>query len=180
MIFEFPVFFHEDNFCQIELLPIQNILIKRNEVDLAQEHSHKNYTSDGFIKISNRSQVKYSLTELRINCDNLKIILKDEAIFYFDKVYTGYSTQRTFKENIHGFGFENYILYYEFENNMATKFWIDYNLLSDTLNCYPEKLQNALFKLGSLYDLILVDWNELITVILRNKLALLKYVKETL
>ncbi len=107
-------------------------------------------------------------------------ILKEDSLFYFDKVYTGYSTQRLFKSNIHGFGFENYILYYEINNSIITKSWIDYILLSDTLNGYPEKLQNALFKLGTTYDLILIDWNELVTVVLKNKTSLINYVKEVL
>ncbi|HEY4195669.1 MAG TPA: hypothetical protein VGM63_09035, partial [Mucilaginibacter sp.] len=118
MIFQGPVFFHEDNFCQIELLPIQNILIKRNELDSTQEHFDNNHTDEGFIHILSRSQTRYPLSDLKIDCENFKSLLKKDSLFYFDEVYTGYSTQKLFKENIHGFGFENYILYYEFQNNI--------------------------------------------------------------
>lgn len=175
-----PVFFHEDAYCQVELLPINNLLIKRNKTNSDRNHREQNLTDDGFLNISTRSSIKYPLSSINIDYKEFEVILKESSLFFFDKVYTGYSTERILKNSIHGFGFENYILYYEFNNDIITQCWIDYNLFSDTLNCYPERLQNALFKLGTIYDLILIDWNELLTVVLKNEPDLANYIKEAL
>ena len=174
------IFFHEDNYCQIELLPIENPLMKRSEADLTKDYSEKNLTEDGFISVTSISQTTYPINTLNITLKQFQIILNETCLFFYDKVYTGYSTQRIVKKNTHGFGFENYILFYEFDDNVVTKCWIDYNSPSDTLNGYPEKLQAALFKLGEIFDLILIDWNEVVIVRLKNKVELVKYIKEVL
>jgi hypothetical protein len=174
------VFFHEDDYCQIELLPIQNLLAKRNETDFTQDYSEHNLTENGFINITSRNQTIYPLHKLNISHDQFENILREDSLFYFDNVFTGYSTQRLLKKKIYGFGFENYIVYFETKNKIIVKSWIDYNILSDTLNIYPEKLQNSLLKLGELFNLILIDWNEFITIILKNKADLMEYIKEVL
>jgi hypothetical protein len=180
MIIKDSVFFHEDNYCQIELLPIQNLFSKNNEADVTKERSEEALTDDGFITIFSRAETKYPLDKLNINITDFETELKQYALFDIKNVYTGYSSQRLLKNNIHCVGFENYILYHEFNNNIVTKAWLDYNAFSDTLNSYPESLQSALLKLVLTYDLILVDWNELITVILKNESAVTNYIKEIL
>ena len=180
MIIKDSVFFHEDNYCQKELVPVQNLLSKRNEIDVTKEQSEEAFTGDGFITMSTIEETKYPLDKLKISVTDFENILKEHALFYFRQVYTGYSTERILKANIHGFGFENYVLYHEFNNNIVTKAWIDYNVLSDTLNGYPESLQSALPQLGLVYDLVLVDWNELLTIVLRNESALTSYIDEVL
>ncbi|MFI5159482.1 MAG: hypothetical protein ACHQF4_11495 [Sphingobacteriales bacterium] len=180
MSFNKDAFFHEDNYCQIELLPIQNLLVKRNETDFAKDQLDKNFTEHGFVNITSRSQTTHPLTNLDIAVNQFTAILQEDSLFFLDKVYTGYSTHRSLRKNTHGFVFENYILYYEFNDNFITKSWIDYNLFSDTLNCYPKRLQMALFKLGGYFNLILIDWNELITIILKDEAALTDYINEIL
>jgi hypothetical protein len=180
MIITDSVFFHEDNYCQIELLPIQNLLGKRNATDATKEQSEEILTDAGFIAISSRAEPRYPLNKLKISVTDFERVLKGYALFDIKNVYTGYSTQRLFKNNIHAVGFENYVLYHEFDNNIITKVWIDYNVFSDTLNGYPKNLQSVLLQLGFLYDLILVDWNELLTVVLKNKSALTNYIDEVL
>ena len=103
------IFFHEDNYCQIELLPIENPLMKRSEADLTKDYSEKNLTEDGFISVTSISQTTYPINTLNITLKQFQIILNETCLFFYDKVYTGYSTQRIVKKNTHGFGFENYI-----------------------------------------------------------------------
>lgn len=175
-----PVFYHEDNFCQIELVPIQNLLAERHETNYIKQYSEQNFTNDGFINIFSRTQIQYSLANLSINHNVFKSILKNDYLYYFEEVYTGYASLEILKPNVHGLGFENYILYYEFQADIIVKMWLDYNLLSDTLKVYPEKLKLAFYKLGITYNLILLDWNELIAVDLKNETALVNYVREVL
>jgi hypothetical protein len=174
------VFFHEDNYRQTELLPVQNLLTKQPELHSVLHHAEKNFTGDGFLSCSCREETAFPLSELQIDKKEFKALIKTGSLFYFDTVYTGYSTQRILKKDTRGFGFENYILYYEFSNDVIINCWLDYNPISEDLNNYPERLQNVLLKLGSAYGLILIDWNECQTVNLANKHALCDYMKEAL
>lgn len=169
------VYFHEDNYRQIELLPVQNLLNIHKEADLMKEQTEKAFTPDGFVTMSVIEETKYPLNTLKISATDFENFLREYALFYFSNVYTGYSTYRELKTNLQAFGFENYVLYYESSYNILTNAWINYNLLSDTLDVYPENLESALFKLGSTYKLILMDWNELVTVFLKDRPALKNY-----
>ena len=171
------VYFHEDDYLQRDLLPIQNLLSKRNEADVTIEQSEEAFTEDGFTTMSVIQETKYPLDKLNISVADFENILKEHALFYFKRVYTGYSTHRELKPNTLAFGFENYALFYQFNNGIITRAWIVYISFSDTLDGFPVRLQNTLHKLGLVYDLILVDWNELVTVVLRNEPAIMNYIK---
>ncbi|WP_448699867.1 hypothetical protein ACFGVR_22270 [Mucilaginibacter sp. AW1-3] len=174
------VFFHEDNYCQIELLPVQNLLTRQFDTDEVKRYAESNFTGDGFLNCSCRDEVAYPIKNLNIDKKEFKALIKTASLFYFDTVYTGYSSHRIPKKNTRGFGFENYVLYYEFQDDIITNCWLDYNPIADELNTYPERLQNILLQLGSAYGLILIDWNECLTVNLANKHALCDYMKEAL
>ena len=174
------VFFHEDNYCLLELLPVQNLLIKQPGPGEIEQHAEKNFTGNGFLNCACREQANYSLSHLNIDKKEFKAIIGNESLFYFDTVYTGYSTERILKKHARGFGFENYILFYEFIDDLIITCWVDYNPIAETLNSYPEKLQDTLLKLGDTYGLVLIDWNECQTVNLANKHALCNYMKEAL
>lgn len=174
------IFFHEDDYCQIELLPIENILTKRNEIDLSKQHFEYRLNPDGFTQALIRNQISYPIEYLNIKMEEFEKALSDDILFKFKSVYMGYSTQKIIKKNTRGFGFENYILFYEFETEIITKAWIVYKSLSDTLNIYPANLKNALFKLGKKYNLILVDWNVFTTILLNDNIKLSNYVQEVL
>jgi hypothetical protein len=79
------VFFHEDDYCQIELVPVQNLLSKRNEADATKEHSEDALTDDGFITVSIREETKYPLDRLKISVTDFENILKEHALFVIIK-----------------------------------------------------------------------------------------------
>lgn len=180
MITKDSIYFHEDEYCQKEIVPLQNLLSKRNDTDVTREHSEDAFTDNGFTTMSVIEETKYPLGNLKISITEFENILKEHALFYFRQVYTGYSTYQTLKPDTLAFGFENYALFYQFNSGIITKAWIVYSVFSDTLNSYPERLQSTLLKLGLVYDLVLVDWNELLTVILKNKTSVTDYVTDVL
>lgn len=171
-------FFHEDDYCQIEIVPIQNLLSKANEIDSVRKDQA--LTRDGFLDISAINITKYPISNLNIELRQFEAVLKEHSLFFYDKVYTGYSSYRTLKHNTYGLGFENYILYYEISTNIIVKTWIGYRSISDTLNGHPIKLQNALLELGLKYELILIDWTQLVVINLNNDYALNNYIEEYL
>ncbi len=174
------VFFHEDNYRQLELIPVQNLLKKEAEKDSPAEYADQDFTGHGFLSCACREETTYPLALLNIDKIDFKALIKTESLFYFDTVYTGSSDERQLVPNTRGFGFENYVLYYEFSDDMIINCWLDYNPISEDLNNHPQKLEHMLHKLGTTYGLVLVDWNECLTVNLANKHALTEYMKEAL
>ena len=174
------VFFHEDNYCRIELLPVQNLLTRQCGVGETERYAAAGFTGNGFLNICDRDEANCPLGDIIIDKKGFKALIMPLALFYFDTVYTGYSSHRELKKHARGFGFENYILYFEFRDDIIINCWLDYNPIADELNVYPERLQNVLLKLGLAYGLILIDWNECLTVNLANKHALLDYMQEAL
>ncbi|OCX51378.1 hypothetical protein BEL04_15215 [Mucilaginibacter sp. PPCGB 2223] len=174
------VFFHRDNYCLLELLPVQNLLTKQPEPGEIDEHAGKDFTGNGFLNCACREDATYPLSNLDIDKKEFKALIATESLFFFDTVYTSDSADRELVKDTRGFGFENYVLYYTFKEDTIITCWLDYNPIAETLNNYPEKLQHTLLKLGHAYGLVLIDWNECFTVNLANRHALSDYTKEAL
>jgi len=174
------VFYHEDNHCGIELLPIQGTSAEFQLSDTNSNNSEINYIDQRFTEIYDRSVVKYPLARLKINQLLFESLLKEDSLFFFDIVYTGYSSYREVKKDTYAFGYENYIIYYTAVDGIVISSWIDYSSLSDTLNERPLRLKNALYKIGVLYKLMLVNWGEGIFVNLSKEKDILNYVKKVL
>jgi len=173
------IFFHEDNYCQIELLPknqLQNDLANTTLDNYRQFDFANDQSLDAFGSERN----EYPLKDLNINIASFDTILKGKAKIYFPKVYTGYSTFRTLKVNTIAYGFENYVFYLEFSSNIVTKCWIGYHNVTNDSDVYPLKLSEVLFKLGTSYKLFLMDWTEFFPIDLENKLILSHYLKNYL
>jgi len=174
------IYFHEDFYGQQELVPVQNLFSKRNEADVTTEKSEEAWTGNGFITAYVIEETKYPLDRLEISVTDFENISKEHALFHFRQVYTGYSSHRELKADTLAFGYENYSLFYEFSGNIITKAWIVYTSFSDTLRVYPQRLHSVLLKLGQVYGLILVDWNESQAIVLSNESVLARYINETL
>jgi hypothetical protein len=162
------VFFHEDDYCQRELLPLASLLSNLNKAENAIYVAQENYTSYGFSGLYNNDATVISLEVLNIS-------LAD-----FEKVYTGYSTERTLKDDVGAFGFENYIIYYKFNNGIVVKSWLDFSALLDESKIHPQMLISSLNDLGLTYNLILADWIENLTVNLKNTQIISDYFNEIL
>lgn len=130
--------------------------------------------------IYSREQIQFPLSNLTINVKVFEDALRNNTLGHFEKVYTGYASEQFYKENCHAFWFENYIIFYEYNKDIITKTWINYKLISETLSIYPSKLEHTLSCLGDTFNLILIDWNEIITVDLKNKYDIKNYIKNVL
>jgi hypothetical protein len=158
------VFFHEDDYSLIEILPFQGDVDKMND----------------FFRFYTQKLTSTSLVSLNIAVDVFENIIQTCAIRHFRKVYTGYASKKKEVKNCRCFYYENYIIFYEHNNGKLMKCWINYSALEDSLNIYPLRLENALNSLGRSYNLFLVDWNEILVVSLNNKKALKDYIENNL
>jgi hypothetical protein len=169
------IFFHEDDYCLLELLPIQNL---PSEISYVQTQSDENSYLEGFANAT--TDIEYPLFKLGLTCKQFEILIKKDVSYLVGQVYTGYSSYRELKSNITAYGLGNYVLYAESNNDVISKLWINYTFVSDTFNGYPHVLERTLHELGLKYDLVLFDWSEFIIIILKDKKQLLKYISHIL
>ena len=175
------VFFYADNYCRFEVVPVENLLTSHKDDNHIPQFAEKTFTGHGFLKCTCRDELPYPIGNMNIHKKEFKALIKCNALYYFDTVYTGSADERELNRNTRGFGFENYLLYYRFnDDDMISTCWLDYNPLSETLNTYPERLQHTLHQIGHTYGLVLIDWDDCQTVNLANKHALESYMQEDL
>lgn len=150
MISQESIFFHEDDYCQLEIVPAQSL-------------------SDWVLSTS-------YLKEKSILISDYELIIKHYALYFFEKIYTGYgSAYRAYRPSIRAYGYENYVLYFEFEKNIIVRSWLSYHHLSNLSDVFPKSLESVLNEIGNAYNLMLIDQREFQSVNLKNDEELHEY-----
>lgn len=173
---EDSIFYHEDFYKQIELIPEQNYFkalkdIDSNSIDYEPEH--------GFISAIERKEQNRKTEDLNIQISLIIEKLEKFIIKRYDIVKTGYGNTIKIKENTIALGFERLALFFELNKIKVIKnIWLCQSIdLPKT--SISDNLLNALFLLGKDFNFILVDWNEEIAVRLRSNDAIKTYLKDT-
>jgi hypothetical protein len=152
------LYFHEDDYCQIELLPIENEDYVETEINNINGFSEEHKTSDGigwtdmYIR-NNIEQIK--LKDYKINHLELDAILSKFAE-RCEKIYTGYSSYREECKNTFGYRKNEIAIFFSFEENIVTNIWFDFYL--DELEVAKD-LYNILKTISNKYNLLFVHWS---------------------
>lgn len=163
------IFYHEDDFCQIEIVPKENLSDLLKQAGNIADFSAENGYSDIYVREEN----KVSLKSREIDKTELEKLLTDLGTEKHTEVITGYgSYYRVKSENTIGFGKEYSAVYFDFENDKVKNIWIT-NLFG--LNHY--KVVDVLSKIGEKWNLVLMDWNSSELIDLSNKEMINKYLK---
>lgn len=169
------VFFHEDYYKQIELVPEQNYFKAIIDIENLPSKDENEY---GFPNAIARDEHLVKLSDSRILFNQFYERLAPIAINYFNKVSTGYGNNIQIKENTIAFGFERLGIFASFEKEIVTNIWLCLSpLFIQTQNC--EKILSALHILGTTYKLALIDWDEEIIIRLSNYKASEEYLMNT-
>ena len=172
-------YFHEDDFCQIEVLPAQNWQDCLNRFGQLTEFSERHRTLDGqgWTDIHMRSAAAIPLVELHLERAGLARLLV-RTLPEFEEVRTGYGDYSEPCANALAFGTAGQGVIYC--SGDAAGF-IEY-LWLDLGNASPQGIHEALYaallEMGGLADLILVDWSQLRLVRLNDAPALRAYLAE--
>ncbi|TGL58726.1 hypothetical protein [Leptospira sarikeiensis] len=141
------IFFHEDDYCQRELLPIDNFEFCRNQISEIEESSKMNFDGYGWNDLTIRRENPIKLSDLNINLEIIREFISEELPEY-DKVMTGYSSYREECSNIFAFGLEDTdTLFVEVnEENILISIWCS----------HPMK---ELYTLPFAKEILYVDWS---------------------
>lgn len=152
------IFFHEDDYCQIEILPKENynycIAQCSNIEDFANNHMDADGCGYTDIYIRNNNQIP--LSTLNLSKDYLKKCMEN-ILPKFDRVETGYSSYRIEAKNTCAYGFnENITVFFDYdENDIIQNIWLTLDIYEKNDITNTEKL---LHKLSETSELLLVDW----------------------
>lgn len=147
-------YFHEDDYCQTELLPIANHKHCRDQLGVIESFSAQLETEFGWTDMYVRADAPQTLADTRITAVELQRTL-GQFLPTFDRVMTGYSTYKEPCQNTIAFGADtNLILFAEHDGEFITRLWLTMHGLSE----YDTQLASRMFQLMSQWELLLVDW----------------------
>ncbi len=168
-------FYHEDDYCQKELLPLtaKDFCLKQmGEInDFSQEHQSEN---GGFTDIFIREEPSHGIEELGLRSEQLH-----EALSFlppYDYVETGYSSYKEESKATYGRGNgdEENIFWSVNESGVVNAVWMDMEIAPVTIDGW----RKVLISLGRIAPVLLVDWGWDLCVDLTNPSNIEEYINE--
>jgi hypothetical protein len=163
------IFYHEDDFCQIEIVPKENLSELIKQADNISDFTSENGYSDIYVREEN----KVSLKTKKISKSELESLLTKLGTEKHTEIITGYGSDYKIKsENTIGFGKDYSAVYFDFENDIVKNIWI-----TNLYGLNHENVINTLSEIGEKWNLIMMDWNSSELIDLSNKKMIEKYLK---
>ncbi|PBQ33102.1 hypothetical protein CNR22_15380 [Sphingobacteriaceae bacterium] len=166
------LWYHEDDYCMIELTPKENIKALNDESEIINAKSKENFDGYGFTDIHVISDEKIGLDIRQISPVTLDEIVNKTGIQKASSVATGYSTHREGRKNTFGFGAGYAAIYYSVKGGTVDRIWFT-NLSS----LDKEKVIPCLNEIGEKWNLVLMDWFQTKVVELSDRNEIEIYLK---
>jgi hypothetical protein len=165
------LFFHEDDYCMIELTPKENIQALKDESDTINAKAEKNFDGNGYKDIHVIKDDRVKLNIRKINPNDLEQIINKTGFQKAAIVTTGYGqTYREERKNTFGFGKDYSVIYFSVKDGSVDRIWF-----TNPSSMDKEKLTSCLSEIGQKWDLVLMDWFETRIVNLADKKDIDKY-----
>lgn len=152
------VYFHEDDYCQQEILPLAALDFCRNQITEIDEFatSHKVPGGIGWTEMFMRENSPEKLSDLGITFELFRAIMK-EHLPELPIVYTGYSSYREQCQRTIGFGHhDDCIIYADWnDREIVEHVWTGIFTIEEA---ELANVVSALQSFGRQFPLIYVDW----------------------
>ena len=168
------IFYHEDDFRQVEIVPCDNLSTLKTESEKVDTFAKEHFDGPGFTDIYVRNdQNNIKLKQRRIAPNDLEKILGLLGFDRISNVLTGYGQnyRKQHKECV-AFGSGYCAAYYDFKDNVVEHIWFTNHWSMDR-----GRLAKSLHDIGQQWNLLLQDWNLTVTIDLKDKTAIDKYLK---
>lgn len=168
------IFYHEDEFCQVELLPAENRERLKAENEEIENRFSENADGKGYSDVYIRNDFeKILLAQRQINPNDLEKILSGIGLERISQVMTGYGQyHRVLHNNCVAFGKNYTAVYYDFKERVVQNIW-----MTDHWSMNREALTVMLYDLGMQWDLLLQDWELCVTVDLKDWNSIEQYLQ---
>jgi len=168
---EYVPSFWEDDYCQIEIVPIEN---KASILQQFQKISGVEKSDAGFTEIFVREVQPTTTLAREIRVDYVENML---TRYQFQKARYIYFDGRKLLDCISGdtkaFGFPEFTIFFDVEEYFVKDFWLVISEIKskETINL----IADALSDLAEGLDLVIVDWNSLEIIDLADKALVKRY-----
>jgi hypothetical protein len=164
------IFYHEDDYQQVEIVPIENFKELIKQAKNVQDFADKHFDGTGYSDMMVREENGFQLKQRGIKSKELDFILSELPVKKYIDVSTGIRPGEMKSENTFGYG-ENYDgIFFEFESDTVSGIWI-----AGSPSIEKEKFAQVLNEIGNKWKLLLMDWNSLELIDLNNKEQIEKY-----
>jgi hypothetical protein len=151
------IYFHEDDYCQIEILPLSLWNYCLDEMKKIDDFSESHKADIGWTDIYLRQEKPESLIDFSISVDNFEQSL-EKTLRPYSKVSTGYSSYFEECKNCRAWGIDegSFTIFAEVTTeNLINVIWLDFGLLnSKNLPVVIDSLKN----LPRNNELMIADW----------------------
>ena len=149
------IFFHEDDFCQIELLPVENLVFCLKQAGVIEDFAQSHQGGFGFTDAFMREECHVKLSQKDLPATALHNLLTPRFPPY-DEVRTGYGSHDVVCKSTFAYGQnERVVLFSDSEGDILQNMWLTLDLSSsDELARAKELFQ----MLGSFTSLLIADW----------------------
>jgi len=170
------IFYHEDFYRQIELVPEENYFAAGRFID---ELPLKEGSVYGFSNITVRPEQKITLLDRKISIQEIKTILDPISLSYSENVNTGYGQSSWEDKNSIVWGFERYGIFVKQKGKFIEAVWLS-NSAAFSQQKTSRHLTDAIFQLSKQYSLILIDWDKEIICRFRSEDDVKEYLCQNL
>jgi hypothetical protein len=167
-----PVFW-EDDYNQVEIVPIENkAFIERQSSEIKNQADKKDIF--GFSKVYERKSLPVPTFFKEIRTDYLKYTLSGFGLPNAKHIrYNGEKIIEGQSNKVKAYGFYNFTIFFDTEDELVKYIWLSTGLIVDIAQF--ELIKSVLYTLGEENEFILIDWNSLEMIDLRNRSQLDNY-----
>ncbi len=169
-------YFHEDDYCQVEVLPISNLAYCLAEMGLIDDFAAAHAVPGGFTDLYVRGEARQPLLTFGITLAELQAAL-DPVLPKVSQVYTGYGSYQELCPSVVAWGIPRGGTLFASPNteNMIGPIWLLFHAIP------PEQLdlwRRVFRSLPRSDDLLIADWSARKVVPLADESALVAYLDD--
>lgn len=150
------IYFHEDSYGQIELVPIENERFVDEEIRKITNFSEEHKAEDGFgwTDVYVRNDPKKNIFDYKIKKIDFEELFEATG-GHIEKVYTGYSSYREECKNTNAYKLDEIALFYSYKDDYISDIWFDFYLEDEGA---AKNLYLILKVIANAYDVLFVHW----------------------
>ena len=168
------LFFHEDDFCQIQLLPVEDFRGTQSELNEAGSFAHDHFDGVGYDDIYVRRGGESGVGIRKIPIGELAGLLFQTGLPKAERVLTGYGVDfRVACKNTIGFGQDYSAIYFAHNAQFVEEIW-----LTNPFNIDKNSLIFFLVECFKRWDLFMADWEVRRTIDLSAAETISNYLNE--
>lgn len=166
--------FWEDDYCQIEIVPRENIEHIDKSIKQIDEFTEKTRTKYGFTDIFVREGLPFPTINEELRTDFFEKLLNEKGFEKATKIrYDGNTIIKCSKTTSNAFSLPCFNFFYDCEDEFVKNIWISISLITSTE--HYSKILETLYELGESCDLVLIDWNSSELIDLSNRKQIESY-----